>query len=113
MAPKQSRHLSVCLSCGEQAEVGLRRLCNLCYYRAYNQGILRRYPSCGAVPVPYLGYRMPDQPDAPAPTVDLSTLVPRCRTPWGAPQHPRWQQAVAYETARAEEWMKRHQQRAA
>ena len=56
-----------CLSCGIEHSHEARGLCKPCYGRAHGQGIVTRYPACGAVPVPHLDMHHPEHPDMPPP----------------------------------------------
>lgn len=79
-----------------------RGCCHSCYLKAWRQGF----------PEQLVRYYGPHVTPPPA-TVDLDTLIPRVRLPWGATQTPAWQRAVAWERRRAEEWTAARRERAA
>ena len=105
--------LGTCLSCGPNKRIYTRQLCKRCYGRAWLQGNHTNYPACGAVPVPYRKGETCLHPIALPPIVNLSTLIPRIRLPWGATQVPEWQQTERYNERRAAEWLAAREQQAA
>jgi hypothetical protein len=55
-----------CLSCGGTLPLEARGLCAPCYKRAHAHDLHRRYPACGAVPVPRMVQAYGEHPERPA-----------------------------------------------
>jgi hypothetical protein len=81
-----------CLSCGGTTPLEARGLCATCYKRAHDHDLHRRYPACGAVPVPRMVQAYGEHPATPAALtpeelgrflVDGFDAQTRIGQPWG------------------------------